>query len=188
MPSNSEYIILNGLLWDTEYVVNVVAENQKGKSQAASISFRTSTEPEAIPGTPFPQATPTKLQLKQEEKKKPSQSQTQSSKTTAPPSTYTSSALKGEWQLNRYAMKMHLGGEPEKIFRLNFVPLHFKVVTALPKWAWDCACTNGTGSCRRGRTHFLRVTVVLFTGKTAARGDSRPCANTPNKHAPIISD
>lgn len=66
MPSNSEYIILNGLLWDTEYVVYVVAENQKGKSQPASISFRTSTEPEAIPGTPFPQATPTKLQLKQE--------------------------------------------------------------------------------------------------------------------------
>lgn len=70
MPSNSEYIILNGLLWDTEYVVHVVAENQKGKSQTASISFRTSTEPEAIPGTPFPQATPTKLQLKQEGKKK----------------------------------------------------------------------------------------------------------------------
>lgn len=120
MPSNSEYIILNGLLWDTEYVIYVVAENQKGKSQSASISFRTSTEPEAIPGTPFPQATPTKLQLKEE--KITSQSQTQSSKTTAPPSTFTSSALKGEWQLNRYAMKMHLGGEPEKIFRLNFFP------------------------------------------------------------------
>lgn len=69
MPSNSEYIILNGLLWDTEYVVYVVAENQKGKSQPASISFRTSSEPEAIPGTPFPQATPTKLQLKQEKNK-----------------------------------------------------------------------------------------------------------------------
>lgn len=147
MPSNSEYIILNGLLWDTEYVVYVVAENQKGKSQPASISFRTSSEPEAIPGTPFPQATPTKLQLKQEKNKtkKNSQSQTQSSKTTAPPSTFTSSALKGEWQLNRCAMKMHLGGEPEKIFRLNFPPPYFKVVTALPKWAWDCACTNGTG-------------------------------------------
>lgn len=50
MPSNSDYMILNGLLWDTEYDVVVVAENEKGKSQAATVSFRTTTKPEAIPG------------------------------------------------------------------------------------------------------------------------------------------
>lgn len=51
MPSNSDYVILNGLLWDTEYDVVVVAENEKGKSQAATVSFRTTPKPEAIPGS-----------------------------------------------------------------------------------------------------------------------------------------
>lgn len=50
MPSNSDYVILSGLLWDTEYDVVVVAENEKGKSQAATVSLRTAPEPEAIPG------------------------------------------------------------------------------------------------------------------------------------------
>ncbi|XP_041797440.1 neural cell adhesion molecule 1b isoform X3 [Chelmon rostratus] len=50
-PSDSEYVVLSGLEWDTEYNVYVVAENQKGKSQPATMSFRTSTEPEAIPAT-----------------------------------------------------------------------------------------------------------------------------------------
>ncbi|XP_026175204.1 neural cell adhesion molecule 1b isoform X2 [Mastacembelus armatus] len=49
LPSNSEYVVLSGLEWDTEYNVYVVAENQKGKSQPATMSFRTSTEPDAIP-------------------------------------------------------------------------------------------------------------------------------------------
>ncbi|XP_071351908.1 neural cell adhesion molecule 1b isoform X3 [Trachinotus anak] len=49
LPSGSEYVVLSGLEWDTEYNVYVVAENQKGKSQPATISFRTSTVPDAIP-------------------------------------------------------------------------------------------------------------------------------------------
>uniref|UniRef100_A0A3B4WXE9 Neural cell adhesion molecule 1b n=1 Tax=Seriola lalandi dorsalis TaxID=1841481 RepID=A0A3B4WXE9_SERLL len=51
LPSGSEYVVLSGLEWDTEYNVYVVAENQKGKSQPATMSFRTSTEPDAIPAT-----------------------------------------------------------------------------------------------------------------------------------------
>ncbi|XP_029301861.1 neural cell adhesion molecule 1b isoform X2 [Cottoperca gobio] len=49
MPKDSDYIVLSGLEWDTEYKVYVVAENQKGKSQAATMSFKTSTQPDAIP-------------------------------------------------------------------------------------------------------------------------------------------
>uniref|UniRef100_A0A1A8I9U3 Neural cell adhesion molecule 1b n=1 Tax=Nothobranchius kuhntae TaxID=321403 RepID=A0A1A8I9U3_NOTKU len=49
MPSGSEHVVLRGLEWDTEYSVYVVAENQKGKSQPATMSFRTSSKPEAIP-------------------------------------------------------------------------------------------------------------------------------------------
>uniref|UniRef100_A0A3Q0RFS6 Neural cell adhesion molecule 1b n=1 Tax=Amphilophus citrinellus TaxID=61819 RepID=A0A3Q0RFS6_AMPCI len=51
LPSSSDYVVLSGLDWDTEYKIYVVAENQKGKSQPATMSFRTSSEPEAIPGT-----------------------------------------------------------------------------------------------------------------------------------------
>ncbi|XP_038159358.1 neural cell adhesion molecule 1b isoform X17 [Cyprinodon tularosa] len=51
MPSGSDYVILQGLEWDTDYDVYVVAENQKGKSPPATMSFRTSAEPEAIPAT-----------------------------------------------------------------------------------------------------------------------------------------
>ncbi|KAM3615929.1 uncharacterized protein V6R79_009853 [Siganus canaliculatus] len=49
LPSGSEHVVLSGLEWDTEYSVYVVAENQKGKSKPATMSFRTSTQPEAIP-------------------------------------------------------------------------------------------------------------------------------------------
>uniref|UniRef100_A0A3B5B5J5 Neural cell adhesion molecule 1-like n=1 Tax=Stegastes partitus TaxID=144197 RepID=A0A3B5B5J5_9TELE len=49
LPSGSDYVFLSGLEWDTEYDVYVVAENQKGKSQPATMSFRTSSQPEAIP-------------------------------------------------------------------------------------------------------------------------------------------
>ncbi|XP_039986518.1 neural cell adhesion molecule 1b isoform X3 [Xiphias gladius] len=49
LPSGSEYVVLSGLEWDTEYNAYVVAENEKGKSEPATISFRTSTEPDAIP-------------------------------------------------------------------------------------------------------------------------------------------
>lgn len=62
LPSGSEYVVLSGLEWDTEYNAYVVAENEKGKSEPATISFRTSTEPDAIPGT-VPQVTHTKLKL-----------------------------------------------------------------------------------------------------------------------------
>lgn len=51
MPSNSKYVVLRGLEWDTEYDIHVVAENHKGKSQPATMSFRTAVQPEAIPGT-----------------------------------------------------------------------------------------------------------------------------------------
>uniref|UniRef100_A0A4W6G5Y8 Neural cell adhesion molecule 1b n=1 Tax=Lates calcarifer TaxID=8187 RepID=A0A4W6G5Y8_LATCA len=47
LPSGSEYVVLSGLEWDTEYNIYVVAENQKGKSQPATMSFRTTTEPDA---------------------------------------------------------------------------------------------------------------------------------------------
>ncbi|XP_034745696.1 neural cell adhesion molecule 1a isoform X19 [Etheostoma cragini] len=49
LPHNSEYVTLNGLDWNTEYEVYVVAENQQGKSEPAVISFRTATDPTTIP-------------------------------------------------------------------------------------------------------------------------------------------
>ncbi|XP_037603796.1 neural cell adhesion molecule 1a isoform X3 [Sebastes umbrosus] len=49
MPSNSEYVTLSGLEWNTEYEVHVVAENQRGKSVPGIISFRTATDPTTIP-------------------------------------------------------------------------------------------------------------------------------------------
>lgn len=52
IPHNSEYVVLSGLDWDTEYEVHVVAENQQGKSDPGVLSFRTSTEPSTMPGTP----------------------------------------------------------------------------------------------------------------------------------------
>ncbi|CAM9106792.1 unnamed protein product, partial [Lampetra planeri] len=53
MPSDSENVVLRGLQWDTEYDISLLAENQKGKSQPATMSIRTSTEPAAIPEAPF---------------------------------------------------------------------------------------------------------------------------------------
>uniref|UniRef100_A0AAQ5YIK7 Neural cell adhesion molecule 1b n=1 Tax=Amphiprion ocellaris TaxID=80972 RepID=A0AAQ5YIK7_AMPOC len=47
LPSGSDYVFLSGLEWDTEYDIIVVAENQKGKSRPATMSFRTSSQPEA---------------------------------------------------------------------------------------------------------------------------------------------
>ncbi|XP_070290259.1 neural cell adhesion molecule 1 [Salvelinus sp. IW2-2015] len=49
LPSGSEYVVLSGLEWNTEYDVFVVAENQQGKSQPGTLTFRTSPEPAAIP-------------------------------------------------------------------------------------------------------------------------------------------
>lgn len=49
MPHNSEYVMLSGLDWNTEYEVHVVAENQQGKSEPGIISFRTATDPTTIP-------------------------------------------------------------------------------------------------------------------------------------------
>uniref|UniRef100_UPI00398F882B neural cell adhesion molecule 1-like isoform X4 n=1 Tax=Pristiophorus japonicus TaxID=55135 RepID=UPI00398F882B len=51
LPSDSEYAILGNLEWNLEYEVYVVAENQQGRSEAGSISFRTSVEPTVIPAT-----------------------------------------------------------------------------------------------------------------------------------------
>ncbi|XP_038635653.1 neural cell adhesion molecule 1-like isoform X29 [Scyliorhinus canicula] len=51
LPSDSEYVILANLEWNSEYEVYVMAENQQGKSQAGSVSFRTSVEPTVIPAT-----------------------------------------------------------------------------------------------------------------------------------------
>nr|XP_061818799.1 neural cell adhesion molecule 1-like isoform X2 [Nerophis lumbriciformis] len=50
MPSRSEYVVLSGLDWNTEYEVRVVAENQQGKSKHGVVSFRTATEPTTMPG------------------------------------------------------------------------------------------------------------------------------------------
>uniref|UniRef100_A0A3Q2CLD5 Neural cell adhesion molecule 1a n=1 Tax=Cyprinodon variegatus TaxID=28743 RepID=A0A3Q2CLD5_CYPVA len=49
LPPRSEYVILNGLDWNTDYEVHVVAENQRGRSEPSITSFRTATEPTAIP-------------------------------------------------------------------------------------------------------------------------------------------
>ncbi|XP_068571747.1 neural cell adhesion molecule 1a isoform X4 [Cebidichthys violaceus] len=49
IPHNSEYVMLSGLDWNTEYEVHVVAENQQGKSEPGVISFRTATDPTTIP-------------------------------------------------------------------------------------------------------------------------------------------
>ncbi|XP_067464850.1 neural cell adhesion molecule 1a isoform X3 [Thunnus thynnus] len=50
LPHGSEYVVLSGLDWNTEYEVRVVAENQQGKSEPGILSFRTATEPTTIPG------------------------------------------------------------------------------------------------------------------------------------------
>ncbi|XP_058484347.1 neural cell adhesion molecule 1a isoform X7 [Solea solea] len=49
LPHGSEYVVLFGLDWDTEYEVHVVAENQQGRSDPGILSFRTATEPTTIP-------------------------------------------------------------------------------------------------------------------------------------------
>ncbi|XP_077402542.1 neural cell adhesion molecule 1a isoform X3 [Vanacampus margaritifer] len=50
MPHSSEYVVLSGLDWNTEYEVRIVAVNQKGKSEPGVLSFRTATEPTTMPG------------------------------------------------------------------------------------------------------------------------------------------
>uniref|UniRef100_A0A4W5LJM9 Neural cell adhesion molecule 1b n=1 Tax=Hucho hucho TaxID=62062 RepID=A0A4W5LJM9_9TELE len=45
LPSGSEYVVLSGLEWNTEYNVFVVAENLQGKSQPGTLTIRTSPEP-----------------------------------------------------------------------------------------------------------------------------------------------
>ncbi|XP_062262061.1 neural cell adhesion molecule 1a isoform X6 [Platichthys flesus] len=51
LPNGSEYVVLSGLDWNTEYEVHVVAENQQGKSEPATLAYRTSTEPTTVPAT-----------------------------------------------------------------------------------------------------------------------------------------
>ncbi|XP_063059188.1 neural cell adhesion molecule 1-like [Engraulis encrasicolus] len=50
MPRSSEYVLLNGLEWDTEYEIYVVAQNLQGKSEASFMTFRTLPEPTTVPG------------------------------------------------------------------------------------------------------------------------------------------
>ncbi|XP_060792120.1 neural cell adhesion molecule 1a isoform X1 [Neoarius graeffei] len=49
VPNGSEFLVLRGLDWNTEYEVSVEAENQHGRSQPGVLFFRTSVEPTAIP-------------------------------------------------------------------------------------------------------------------------------------------
>lgn len=51
LPNGSEYVVLRSLEWNTDYDVSVVAENLRGRSEPRILSFRTSPEPTAIPGT-----------------------------------------------------------------------------------------------------------------------------------------
>ncbi|XP_065143012.1 neural cell adhesion molecule 1a isoform X6 [Paramisgurnus dabryanus] len=51
LPNGSEYVVLSGLEWNTEYEINVVAENQRGRSEPGILSFRTMPKPTAIPAT-----------------------------------------------------------------------------------------------------------------------------------------
>lgn len=51
LPSDSTYIVLNSLEWNTEYEVHVVAENEQGKSKPGILTFKTDTEPTTVPGT-----------------------------------------------------------------------------------------------------------------------------------------
>uniref|UniRef100_A0A8C9TIS1 Neural cell adhesion molecule 1b n=1 Tax=Scleropages formosus TaxID=113540 RepID=A0A8C9TIS1_SCLFO len=54
LPSATESAVLSGLDWDTEYHVYVVAENQRGRSQPGTLSFRTPPAPTAAPDSLSP--------------------------------------------------------------------------------------------------------------------------------------
>uniref|UniRef100_A0A3B5MXW0 Neural cell adhesion molecule 1a n=1 Tax=Xiphophorus couchianus TaxID=32473 RepID=A0A3B5MXW0_9TELE len=49
LPSASDYVMLNGLDWNTDYEILVVAENQRGRSEPSITSFRTASEPTTVP-------------------------------------------------------------------------------------------------------------------------------------------
>ncbi|KAM6907915.1 neural cell adhesion molecule 1a isoform 2-T2 [Xenentodon cancila] len=49
LPYSSEYAVLSGLDWDTEYEVLVVAENQQGRSKPGILRYRTPVEPTTVP-------------------------------------------------------------------------------------------------------------------------------------------
>ncbi|KAM8926935.1 neural cell adhesion molecule 1 isoform 2-T2 [Pelodytes ibericus] len=51
IPSNSDHVMLKSLDWSSEYEVQVVAENQQGRSKAAHYLFRTTAKPTVIPAT-----------------------------------------------------------------------------------------------------------------------------------------
>lgn len=141
LPSVSDHIVLSGLEWDTEYNIYVVAENQKGKSQPATMSFRTSSEPEAIPGSVPDPVTHTNVELNSQKPEEPNSNL----KTRAACSIFKSGALTGEWQLNKSIEKINrFRGRrwAKNDFPAEFS--HFKVLTALTKWAWVCACRSGT--------------------------------------------
>ncbi|XP_039619950.1 neural cell adhesion molecule 1a isoform X7 [Polypterus senegalus] len=50
LPALSDYAVITGLEWNTEYEVSVEAVNQQGKSKPAIFMFRTSPQPTAMPG------------------------------------------------------------------------------------------------------------------------------------------
>ncbi|KAG7264318.1 hypothetical protein CRUP_008464, partial [Coryphaenoides rupestris] len=51
VPHGSDHVVLYSLDWNTEYEVYVVAENQQGRSKPGKVSFRTATQPTAVPAT-----------------------------------------------------------------------------------------------------------------------------------------
>ncbi|XP_039619957.1 neural cell adhesion molecule 1a isoform X14 [Polypterus senegalus] len=51
LPALSDYAVITGLEWNTEYEVSVEAVNQQGKSKPAIFMFRTSPQPTAMPAT-----------------------------------------------------------------------------------------------------------------------------------------
>lgn len=61
VPSSSDYVLLSGLDWNTDYEVLVVAENQQGKSLPGVLSFRTAAEPTSVPGTDPQSVKPTAM-------------------------------------------------------------------------------------------------------------------------------
>lgn len=160
MPSGSDSVVLSGLEWDTEYTVYVVAENQKGKSQPASMSFRTTAEPVGIPGT-LPPAPHTKTNRWGNSKLK--------SKRHA---LFLPLTLKGEWQLNKST------GEksdfldcvvPGMIFRLNF--LSFKFWQPLLNELEFALAELGRALSTNGWRDFLLMFVALIFGLYSAKVD-----------------
>lgn len=88
-----------------------------------------------------PPVTHTKVELNSQKTEEPNSNL----KTRATCSIFKSGALTGEWQLNKSIEKINrFRGRrwAKNDFPAEFS--HFKVLTALTKWAWVCACRSGT--------------------------------------------